>query len=63
MRKKQAFSIVGGVALSLFFVTGVFTPYLAAGGEEKAGEMNLLQAVKDGDTETVKALLKSGFEK
>ncbi len=60
MQTKQEFLMIGSVLFSLLLITVVFTPYLSAGDEEKTGEMNLLQAAKDGDTETVKALLESG---
>lgn len=57
MRTRQTFSIVGSVILSLLLMTVVFTPSLTA-----AAEMDLLQAAKDGETETVKALIESGAD-
>ena len=54
--------MAGSVILCLLLMTVVFTPYMAAGDEGKPGAMTLLQAAKDGDTETVKALIERGAD-
>jgi len=62
MRTKQLFGTLFGVMLSLLLVTAVFKPSMAEGDEDTIAEMKLFQAAREGDTETVKALIESGAD-
>jgi ankyrin repeat protein len=59
MKTKQLCGMVWGVMIALLLMTVVFTPYLAVGDKGTSEEMKLIQVAGEGDTETVKALLKS----
>lgn len=62
MRTRQSCGMLRGVMISLLLMIVVFTAYMAAGEEDNVGEMTLLQAAKDGDTETVKTFIESGTD-
>ena len=62
MRTKQVYGMLWSMMIALLLMMAVFTPYMAAGEEAKAGEMTLLQAAKDGDTETVKTFIERGID-
>jgi ankyrin repeat protein len=62
MRIRHAFSVIRGVILCLFLIAVVSTPHMRVRAEGNSGKITLLQAAKDGDTETVKALIERGTD-
>jgi ankyrin repeat protein len=69
MRTRQTFSVVGSVILSLFFMTVIFTPYLAAGDEEAEAEARsrrlnpvFLKSAWEGKAEIVQLFLRTGVD-